>query len=164
MIDIVGLQISTAELLWTVISFFLFMFLLKKFLYEPVLRVMDARNARIKEGMDEGRKAEKALSESKLQLAAELTAAGGEARALISDARSEAEKVKGVKLGAAHTEAARVQKNVREKIANEENEELSSVDGQMPELVAVLTGRLLGEEKISAHDALIGDCIRSEGE
>lgn len=73
MIDLVGLQISTAEFLWTIISFFLFMFLLKKFLYDPILKVMDEREARIQEGLEEGRNAKKALEESKTQLAAELS-------------------------------------------------------------------------------------------
>ena len=161
MIDIVGLQISTAEFLWTVISFFLFMFLLNKFLFDPILKVMDARNARINEGIEEGKLAQKALDESKEELAAELSAAGGEARALISDARSDAEKAKSAVLGTAHAEAAAVQKTVREKLAAEESEEISSVENEMPELIAVLTCRLLGGHDVTGENDLIRDCVES---
>ena len=41
-LDIVGLQISVPEFILTIISFFLFMFLLNKFLFKPVLSFMDA--------------------------------------------------------------------------------------------------------------------------
>ena len=94
MLDLAGLQISTAEFLWTIISFFLFMFLLKKVLYEPILKIMDARAEHIKAGLEEGKNAQKALEESKAKLADELTEKSGEARQLISDARTEAEKAK----------------------------------------------------------------------
>lgn len=64
-LDIVGLQISVPEFILTIISFFLFMFLLNKFLFKPVLSFMDARKARIDEGLAEGKKAETALEENK---------------------------------------------------------------------------------------------------
>ena len=94
-LDIVGLQISVPEFILTIISFFLFMFLLNKFLFKPVLSFMDARKARIDEGLAEGKKAETALEENKAQLAQELAQTGAEARGVINAARSDAEKAKG---------------------------------------------------------------------
>lgn len=155
MIDIVGLQISTAELLWTVVSFFLFMFLLKRFLYDPILSVMDARKARIKEGMDEGRNAQKALSDSKAQFALELSEKSNDARALISDARSEAERARSEALSAAHAEAEKLHKEIKNTVKAEETEAESSIESEMPEFVAMLTGRLLCREDISAEDEII---------
>ena len=52
-LDIVGLQISVPEFILTIISFFLFMFLLNKILLKPVLSFMDARKARIDAGLAE---------------------------------------------------------------------------------------------------------------
>ena len=161
MLDLAGLQISTAEFLWTIISFFLFMFLLKKVLYEPILKVMDARSERIKAGLEEGKNAQKALDESKAQLAAELSEKGGEARRLISDARSEAEKAKGEVLSTAHTEAEQLHKQVREKVSAEEAAEVSSVESDMPELVAILSNKLLHTDEVNNDAALIKDCIEA---
>ena len=161
MLDLAGLQISTAEFLWTIISFFLFMFLLKKVLYEPVLKVMDAREERIKAGLEEGKNARKALDESKAQLAAELTEKSGEARQFISEARAEAEKAKGEVLSNAHTEAEELHKQVREKVKAEEAEAVSSVESNMPELVAVLSNKLLHSDELDTGAALIKDCIEA---
>lgn len=161
MIDIVGLQISTAEFLWTVISFFLFTFLLKKFLYDPILKALDAREAHIKEGLREGKDAQKALDESKARFAAQLGETGNEARAIISDARSAAEKTKSEALSLAHTEAEKLRVDVRARLAEEKSEAESSLENDMPELVAILTGRLLGSNAVTADDELIRDCIEA---
>lgn len=161
MIDLVGLQISTAEFLWTIISFFLFMFLLKKFLYDPILNVMDARAARIQEGLEEGRNAKKALEESKTQLAAELSEKNGEARELISEARSEAEKAKGEVLSAAHAEAEKLHREVRDRVKAEEAEAVSSVENDLPELVAILSNKLLHSDEAGNEATLIKDCIEA---
>ena len=158
MIDIVGLQISTAEFLWTIISFFLFTFLLKKILYDPILKVMDARSARIKAGLDEGRNAQKALEDSKAQFSAELAGKSGEARELISASKAAAEKEKGEALSIAHAEAEKVHRQVRQRVADEEQAAQDNLCENMPELVAILTGRLLGSD---VSDELVRSCVES---
>ena len=162
-LDIVGLQISVPEFIWTIISFFLFMFLLNKFLFKPVMTLMDERKARIDAGLEEGKKARAALKENEAQLAQELAEKGSEARSVISEARSEAEKAKSETLDAAHAEAEKLHKNVRERVKAEEADAVKELDGNMPELVALLSGRLLGGE-VSDEAALIENCIRETKE
>lgn len=81
-LDIVGLQISVPEFILTIISFFLFMFLLNKFLFKPVLSFMDARKARIERRPCRGKESRDRLEENKAQLAQELAQTGAEAAAL----------------------------------------------------------------------------------
>ena len=162
-LDIVGLQISVPEFIWTIISFFLFMFLLNKFLFKPVMTLMDERKARIDAGLEEGKKARAALEENEARLAQELAEKGSEARSIISEARSEAEKAKSETLDAAHAEAEKLHKNVRERVKAEEADAVKELDGNMPELVALLSGRLLGGE-VSDEAALIENCIRETKE
>ena len=101
-LDIVGLQISVPEFILTIISFFLFMFLLNKILLKPVLSFMDARRARIDAGLAEGKKAEAELEENKAKLAQELAQTGADARGVINAARSDAEKAKGEAVSYTH--------------------------------------------------------------
>ena len=162
-LDIVGLQISVPEFIWTIISFFLFMFLLNKFLFKPVMTLMDEREARVDAGLEEGKKARAALKENEEQLAQELAEKGSEARSIISEARSEAEKAKSETLDAAHAEAEKLHKNVRERVKAEEAAAVEELDGSMSEMVALLSGRLLGGE-VSGEVALIEDCIRDTKE
>ena len=162
-LDIVGLQISVPEFIWTIISFFLFMFLLNKFLFKPVMTLMDERKARVDAGLEEGKKARAALKENEAQLAQELAEKGSEARSIISEARSEAEKARSETLDAAHAEAEKLHKNVRERVKAEESAAVEELDGSMSEMVALLSGRLLGGE-ISGEADLIEDCIRETKE
>ena len=162
-LDIVGLQISVPEFIWTIISFFLFMFLLNKFLFKPVMTLMDERKARIDAGLEEGKKARAALEENEARLAQELAEKGSEARSVISEARSEAEKAKSETLDAAHAEAEKLHKNVRERVKAEETAAVEELDGSMSEMVALLSGRLLGGE-VSDEAALIENCIRETKE
>ncbi len=143
-LDIVGLQISVPEFILTIISFFLFMFLLNKFLFKPVLSFMDARKARIDAGLAEGKKARAELEDNKAKLAEELAQTGAQARGIINSARSEAEKAKSEVLASAHAEAEELHKNVRERVKQEETAAVSEIDESLPELVAVLSNRLVG--------------------
>lgn len=148
--NIVGLQISVPEFIWTIINFFLLMFLLKTFLYKPVLNFMDKRQAAIDEGIAKGKEAERALTENNDKLSAEIAQSGAEARTLVAEAREEAEKAKGEVLTEAHAKAAKINSEVRSRVKDEEANERAAIEDSMPELVDVLTKRLLhGDDSLT---------------
>lgn len=156
---IVGLEISISEFLWTIISFFPFLFLLKKILYDPVLNIMDKRKASIEAGLAEGRDAQLKLEENKKLLEAELVESGSAARELIGEARSSADKEKSKVLAQAHKEVAELQSELRLRVKNEEAEARAEIENDMPELVKMLSATLLGSDE-AADDELVKDCIR----
>lgn len=158
-LDIVGLLICVPEFIWTIINFFLLMFLLKKFLYTPIMKVLDERKADIESGLEEGRAAEKALEASNENLKAELTQSGAEAREMINEAKSKADKAKSAVVGAAHAEAANIHKDVRARVADEETEARKAVEADMPELVALLAKQLLLSDEAAENPELIRNCV-----
>ena len=143
-LDLVGLQICIPELIWTVICFFLLLFLLNRFLYKPIFKVMDERNAKINAGLDEGRKAAEAMAENDARLASELSMSGVKARELISEARTEAEKAKSQMLGDAHSQVEDIRRDISERLTGEEAEAVSSIEAQLPDMAELLSERLLG--------------------
>lgn len=163
-LNIVGLIINVPEFIWTIINFFLLLFLLKKILYDPVLKHMDERSERIEGALREGREAETELGRSSAELAQELAESGRLAREQISEARSEAEKCRAETLEKAHLDAGAIQKGVREKISDEESDAKRRIEDDMPELVALLTNRLLGCEAAEADSSLVKDCIGANKE
>ena len=62
------LSINVSELIWTIVNFFLLYFLLKRFLYTPVVRFLDARQARLDEAMKEEAEARAAVEESEQRI------------------------------------------------------------------------------------------------
>ena len=58
------MSINVSELIWTILCFFVLLFVLKKLLIDPLLKVMDARNANVAEGLEAGRQAQLAREEN----------------------------------------------------------------------------------------------------
>lgn len=158
-LDIVGLQISVPELIWTVICFFLLMFLLDKLLYKPIFKVMDARNAKIAAGLDEGRAAQNAMTENDGRLAAELLQTGNDAKELISARRSDAEEEKSRLIAEARSNADGISREIREKLLAEEADAVSDIGDELPVLVALLSEKLLGTDDAAKHPELLNECI-----
>jgi len=134
-------------MIWTIINFLLLMFLLKIFLYTPLLKFMDAQKARIDEGIAEGEKAGQAKEENAKQLAENLQKSSIEARRILSESRAADERTKAVILNRANESAASMHSSANRRIAEEEEAARKDVGKSLPELVSVLTFHLLGEAK-----------------
>jgi len=150
--------------LWTVIltivSFFLLYFLLNTFLFKPIIRFMDDRKARIEGGLEEGKMARQAKEENRRQLEEELRRTGGEAKQVLADAKSVDEAGRAKVLESARNDATAALKDARGRIGEEKKAAEASVSESMPELVAALTARLLGDDTVvSANAGLIRDCV-----
>lgn len=74
------LSINISELIWGIINFFLLYFLLKRFLFKPIMSFMDKRGQRIEAGYED----EKHALEEKKQVEEQIRAAQEQSR---SDAR-----------------------------------------------------------------------------
>lgn len=104
------LTINPSELIWAVISFFVLLFLLKRFLYTPLTRFMDERSARVQAGLDERRHMDETLEENARRLEELEQRQRQEAHGLLdeqrqSDDRRRAESVSRARQQAADTEA-----------------------------------------------------------
>lgn len=86
------LSINISEVIWTVINFFLLMFLLKKFLYTPIINFMDARNERIEAARSARLEAEANAASVQETLDANREQTRQRARSIIGEARSADER------------------------------------------------------------------------
>ena len=131
------LTINPSETIWTILGFLALLFLLKRFLYDPILRVMDERRARIDAGLNEEKRAQEALDAESRQLEAlreeQLDVARRQLReeqqrdeqqrsAAIKDARMAA-----LRLGEESKESARTLLAQTEQRLQEQGQELASV-------------------------------------
>ena len=158
-VNLVGLEISVPVLLWTIINFFILMFLLNKFLFKPIIKVMDQRRAKIEEGLKAGEDANKAMEENEKKLEEELAASAGEARQIIAEARSESDKEKSKVLEETHKQVSEMRKEVKEHIDAEETTARDTLKEEIPDLVSVLTNKLLNTEETSKESELIQKCL-----
>ncbi|MBR0161630.1 MAG: ATP synthase F0 subunit B [Oscillospiraceae bacterium] len=137
------LSINPSELIWTVINFFLLYFLLKRFLFTPILRVMDERQA----AMDEKHAAEQAaldrVRENDARLAEAKAETREEAKRILADADAEARRLRAE--SAAEDKAKAKQDLVDAEAALEDRKASSAAQlkAASPELAELLAGKLL---------------------
>ena len=58
------MSINVSEVIWTIICFFALLFVLKKFLFDPLIKFMDQRQAGIDAGLEKGREAQRKKEEN----------------------------------------------------------------------------------------------------
>ena len=88
------MSINVSELIWTILCFFVLLFVLKKLLIDPLLKVMDARNANVAEGLEAGRQAQLAREENDEALQQAKKDAAQQANVLVQEAKSADEKAR----------------------------------------------------------------------
>ena len=141
------LSINISETIWTVINFFLLLFVLKRFLFDPILKVMDAREAKISAGTEAAQKAQAALEENARSLDEQKLSAEREAASLLSESAETDSRRTGEAYAKAREDADALQKQGEERLQELRAEEKAALDAKTPELAALLAAQLLGEEE-----------------
>lgn len=139
------LSINISDLILTILSFFLLLFLLNKFLYQPVLKFTRERQARIDAQLDKERAATEQAAENERRIEAEKAECRDKAKAMLAEARREEAKEHEAqaKLLAAESAAVRQESRRRvEQIAQDTKVELAE---HKEELADVLAERLIGK-------------------
>ena len=136
------MSINVSEVIWTVICFFALLFVLKKFLFGPLVKFMDERQARIDAGEVLRRESEMHVQENAATLEESWKARSEEAKILLSQARTDAEELREKAVAEAQDAARAAEKETRDRIKAEREETLAQASQKMPELVDVLSNRL----------------------
>src|SRR6056297_1255653 len=79
-------------MLWHLINFFVLMFLLRKYLYDPIKDILDQRAAQINGDLDDAEEQKKEAEELKAEYKQKLKNAHSEAQEIIDNAESRANK------------------------------------------------------------------------
>ena len=137
------LSINISELVLTAASFFLLFFLLKRFLYDPLLRFMDERNARIEEGLDAEKKALAAVQANEMLLEAKRKESMDQAKHIAEQARSADEQRREVALQQARQSAEESRRRAREEACRLQESESGKLKADENALAALLADRLL---------------------
>lgn len=139
------MSINVSEVIWTVICFFALLFVLKKFLFDPLIKFMDERDARIEAGLAEGRKAKQQEAENTAALQESWKQRSDEAKQILAEGSSAAEKERAKAVAEAQSAAAQSEKEARVQIEAEREAVLAEVTDKMPGLVDELAQQLLGD-------------------
>lgn len=134
-----------------IVNFLIILFLLKRFLYKPILKIIKDREEKIVEGLKQAEQAEKTLTEASEKESKILSKAKADATLIIEDAKKEAlELTKNIQDNS-RAETERIIKEARAQIEQESKE----AEERLSKHTAMLAGQILEkalEKELSASE------------
>jgi F-type H+-transporting ATPase subunit b len=127
------------------VNFAILVWLLQRFLYRPVLRLVDARRAALERDRTESARAAAQAKEQRSAIEAQRSGLAAERAAALGSAREEADKLVAARRGQAEREAATLLEEARKTLARERQQALEETRGAAVELAGDMARRVLAE-------------------
>ena len=157
------LGINWGLLLAQIFNVVLLVWLLTRYLYRPVLNMLNERTRRIQESLRETELVKEQLARANEDYDQRLAQARQEAAAILAQAQERAKLQEAEIIAQARQEADRIRSDAREQSVQERDQLLRDLKNQMAELVTATASRVLGAELKSNHDQLIEESLASLG-
>lgn len=137
------LGINFIYLIAQIVNFGIIFFLLKRFLYKPLLNILDERRKRVEETLLKSEKIEKELSSLKEKETEILAKARRDSQKILEETRRSAEKLEKQLRDKAKQEADEIIKQTKEVIEVERKRAIQDIEDQAANLVVESTKRVL---------------------
>jgi F-type H+-transporting ATPase subunit b len=134
------------KLLAQILNFLVVLYLINRFGFKPLLRLMDERAARIKKGLEDAEAAARDRSLAQAEREAAVAEARKEAQAMIARANKIAEDTRAEILGEARTEAGKLVERARQEITAEKDKAMAELRSQVADLALDAAGKLVQSE------------------
>lgn len=155
------MNIEPGLAIWTIITFVIFLFILKRFAWNPILKALDAREQGIKNDIQAAKNAREEAEKSLEEYRRKLSEAQVEAQAVVAKARRDAERVREELLAKSKREAEAQVERARKQIELERMEAVNQIRSEIAGLVIASAEKVIGKA-LSAEDhrRLIAEGLR----
>lgn len=160
--DLFGsLGINWQLLLLQTIAFLILLFILRKWVYPPLVNMLDRREEAVRASADAAMEAEKQAAEAEARTAELLDEAKKEASEIVATARDEAARSADETHRKAEAKAEAMLKSAKDELNKEIEAAKKDLKDETLDLVALATGKVL-EEKVDAKkdSALISKALK----
>ena len=141
-----ALGIEWTLLLAQIVNFGILIILLRMFLYQPVLKMLNARKERIAQSMKDAERVSAAAREAEQEKAKVLEQARREAQEIRAQATRDAEKIAQDVRSRADQEATDIRMKAQADAAKQADLALADANKQIADLAIMATEKLLGRE------------------
>ena len=129
-----------------IVNFLLLLYLLNRFLFKRVLRLLDERQTKISQGLEDAEAAARDRELARAEREAALAEARREAEAMVQRAAKTAEATSADILAEAKASAEQITTRAREEISAEKDKALAEIRGEVADLALEAAGKLIGSE------------------
>ncbi len=140
-----------ATLIAQVLNFLILVYVLAKFAYKPVVRIMDERKNKIANDLDAAEKAKEEAEAVKAQYADKLANAKQEAQAIIDNARKTAQAAHDKIMAETKAEQDQVMASAKEAIALEKKKAMDDIRTQVISLSMIAASKIV-EQKLGSEE------------
>ena len=146
------MSINVSEVIWTIVCFFALLFVLKKFLFDPLLRFMEQRQAAIDQGLERVRDAQRKKDENGAALREKWRERSVEVKQLLAEGKTADDRERAWVLESTQKETNKALQEANQRIEQERRQVCADAQEQLPQLVSILAQQLLsgdtgGEER-----------------
>lgn len=146
------MSINVSEVIWTIVCFFALLFVLKKFLFDPLIRFMEQRQAAIDQGLERGRDAQRKKDENDAALREKWKERSVEFKQLLAEGKTADDRERAWVLESTQKETNKALQEANQRIEQERRQVCADAQEQLPQLVSILAQQLLsgdtgGEER-----------------
>ena len=159
-----ALGIDLPLLISQIVNFSLLAIILNALLYKPVLNALRTRTERIRESLENAEQVKLQLASAQTDYDAKLGEARREAQTIIAQAQERARVQEQEMVAEARQRIVRMEEEAREKVEQERQQMLVSMQGQLASLVTQTASKVIGRElQGKGHEELIAKSIDQLG-
>ncbi|MEX0681331.1 MAG: F0F1 ATP synthase subunit B [Balneolales bacterium] len=140
------LDVDFGLFFWVLITFLLFLFLLSKFAWKPILLALGEREKAIKTSLEAAQKAKAEAEQISIENEKALKEAGAVAQKIRKKALDEAESLRADRMEKAKKEAEKLMDQARSTIEQEKKQALIELRAEISKLAIHAASRILDEE------------------
>lgn len=151
------LNLNPGLIVWTFITFFIVLFVLKKFAWKPLLSMLEKREEGIKSDIQRAEHAREEAERLLTEYKKNLQNAEVEARRIIDEARTMAKQLKDEIVESAHASAHNLTTQAKAEIQREKETALRQLRDEVADLAIQAAGKILDESLDDARHRKIVD-------
>ena len=157
-------QVDPGLYIWTILTFLVLVFLLRRFAWGPLLKALDERQKTIAAAVDDARQAREQLERAQQDSSKVLAQARVEAEELLTRARADADRFRQDLKDKAVADAANITKEAERQIQREAAKAIEQIRGEAVDLSVAIASKLIRREiKPADQDALLTEALREMG-
>ena len=158
-----SLGVNIGAVIWHLINFVLLIVLLTKFLYKPILKMLDDRSTRIRESLAQAEAVRAETARLEAESRSILDEARRQGQESLAQANRNAERIVAEARQAAQQEAERLVERARGEMTRERDQAFQELREQIAELAVSAAGRVINRSlDDQAHRELVRDFLQSD--
>lgn len=155
-------QLDPGLFVWTILTFLLLVFVLAKFAWEPLLKMLQDREDMVRSSLEDAEKAKSELERLNEESEAIMAKARSEAQSILADGKAAAEKVKDDIIAKSKEQANKIREDAGNQIQVEKDKAISEIKKEVVNLTLSVAEKLIQKNLSDADNkSLIEESLKT---